>query len=86
MKSVWNIKAPNSTEKKLGKHPTQKPVQLLERIILASTNEGDWILDPFSGSSTTGVATVRLNRKFIGCELEEEFIQLSLQRIEGLRK
>jgi site-specific DNA-methyltransferase (adenine-specific) len=82
MKSVWTIPAPNSNEKKFGKHPTQKPIQLLERIILASTKEGDLVLDPFSGSSTTGVACVMLKRKFVGCELEAEFIELSSKRLK----
>lgn len=67
--------------KKFGKHPTQKPLELLERIILASTIEGYLIFDPFSGSSTTGVAAIKLNRLFVGCETEDEFIQLSTKRI-----
>lgn len=82
MKSVWTMTAPNADEKKFGKHPTQKPVQLLERIILASTMEGNWIFDPFSGSSTTGVASVILRRNFVGCESESEFIKLSSKRLE----
>jgi site-specific DNA-methyltransferase (adenine-specific) len=82
MKSVWNISLPNGDEKIFGKHPTQKPVQLLERMILASTNEGDMIFDPFSGSSTTGVAAIKLRRKFVGCELEKEFLALSYMRLE----
>lgn len=82
MKTVWTIPAANSEEKKFGKHPTQKPVLLLERIILASTRKGDLIFDPFSGSSTTGVAAIRLNRSFIGCELEEEYIKLSIDRLK----
>jgi site-specific DNA-methyltransferase (adenine-specific) len=82
MKSVWSMTAPNGDEKGFGKHPTQKPVQLLKRIILASTREGDLIFDPFSGSSTTGVASVLLKRKFVGCELEDEFISLSSKRLE----
>lgn len=82
MKSVWTINAPNGDEKVFGKHPTQKPVALLERIITASTNEGDLILDPFSGSSTTGVAAVRLNRRFVGCELEQGFLELSVKRLK----
>ena len=73
--------APNANEKKFGKHPTQKPIHLLERIILASTIEDNWIFDPFSGSSTTGVASIMLKRKFVGCELEPEFIKLSLKRL-----
>ncbi len=82
MKSVWLMTAPNGDEKEFGKHPTQKPVQLLERIILASTNENDLVFDPFSGSSTTGVAAIKLKRKFVGSELEAEFISLSSKRLE----
>lgn len=82
MKSIWTMTAPNGNEKEFGKHPTQKPIQLLERIILASTIEGSLVFDPFSGSSTTGVACVKLRRKFVGCELESEFLRLSLKRLE----
>lgn len=82
MKSVWTMNAPNGDEKVFGKHPTQKPVQLLERIILASTTEGDLIFDPFSGSSTTGVAAIRLRRRFVGCELETGFLTLSSKRLD----
>lgn len=81
MKTVWRIPAPNGEEKEHGKHPTQKPVALLERIILASTHQGDLILDPFSGSSTTGVAAIQTCRKFVGTELESEFINLSIARL-----
>lgn len=83
MKTVWTIPAPNGEEKVFGKHPTQKPIQLLERIILASTKEGDLIFDPFSGSSTTGVAAIKLNRYFVGCELEDEYISLSVKRLKA---
>jgi len=83
MKSVWLFPAPNSDEKKFGKHPTQKPVRLLERIIMASTKEGEIIFDPFAGSSTTGVAAIKLKRKFVGCELEADFVSLSLKRLKN---
>jgi len=82
MKSVWNISAPTSAEKIFGKHPTQKPLELLNRIILASTKQNDFVFDPFAGSSTTGVACVMLGRRFIGCELENEFINLSIERLK----
>ena len=82
MRNVWEISAPQAEEKKFGKHPTQKPVELLKRIILASTKEGDLVLDPFCGSSTTGVAAVSLNRKYVGMDLEEEYLQLSRKRLE----
>jgi site-specific DNA-methyltransferase (adenine-specific) len=81
MKSVWEIKPPESWEKKFGKHPTQKPVALLERILLASTNEGDLVLDPFLGGGTTLLTALRLRRHALGCELDSEFLSLSLRRI-----
>lgn len=82
MKSVWTFRPPNAAEKSFGKHPTQKPVALLGRIILGSTNEGDLIMDPFSGSSSTGVAAIRTKRRFVGIELESEFLSLSKKRLE----
>lgn len=81
MKSVWRFAAPGRSEKALGRHPTQKPVGLLERILLASSNERDIVFDPFAGSSTTGVAAIRTNRQFVGCELEDEFVRLSRARL-----
>jgi site-specific DNA-methyltransferase (adenine-specific) len=74
MRSIWAINTPKNGEKKYGKHPTQKPEALLERIILASSNEGDIVLDPFCGSATTGVAALRHNRKFVGIDLEKEYL------------
>ena len=82
MKDVWTIPLPKKCEKKYGKHPTQKPVELLKRIILASTNEGDLILDPFCGSSTTGVACKQLDRKYIGIDNVKEYLDLSIKRIQ----
>ncbi len=81
MKTVWKMGAPGKAEKSCGKHPTQKPVELLDRIILASTNEGDTVFDPFAGSSTTGISAVRHGRKFTGCEKEKEYIELSTNRL-----
>ncbi len=81
MKSVWEIRPPESWEKKFGKHPTQKPVALLERILLASSNEGDLVLDPFLGGGTTLLTAFRLRRCALGCELSAEFLTLSLRRI-----
>lgn len=82
MKSVWKINPPSPAEKIYGKHPTQKPVELLRRIILASSSEGYLVFDPFAGSSTTGVAAISLKRKFVGCELEDEFVKLSCKRLD----
>jgi len=82
MRNVWEISAPLAEEKKFGKHPTQKPVELLRRILLASTREGDLVLDPFCGSSTTGVTAVLLKRKYVGIDLDEEYLSLSKNRIE----
>ena len=86
MKTVWRIKPPQRDEKKFGKHPTQKPLQLLERIILASTAENDLVFDPFAGSATTGVAAIRHQRGFIGCELEREFTSMAEQRLRAVLK
>ena len=81
MKSVWtDIDAPGQQEKVFGKHPTQKPIALLERIIVASSDEDDLVLDPFTGSGTTGIAAARLNRKFIGIEQEEKYLKLCIKR------
>ncbi|MEW6566118.1 MAG: DNA-methyltransferase [Spirochaetota bacterium] len=83
MKSVWTIPAPSAEEKVFGKHPTQKPIQLLNRIILASSLPGDLVFDPFAGSATTGVSAIRNGRKFVGCELEDEYITIAIQRINN---
>jgi site-specific DNA-methyltransferase (adenine-specific) len=82
---VWSITTPKPSEKKYGKHPTQKPVALLERIILASTNKGDVILDPFTGSSTTGIVAAMNGRKFIGIDKEEDYLKLSIKRFENIK-
>lgn len=71
-------------KKKYGKHPTQKPITLLERIILASTKEGDIILDPFNGSGTTGLASIKLNRKYIGIDKELEYCELTRKRYNDI--
>ena len=86
MRSVWAINTPKTVEKRFGKHPTQKPVDLLKRIVLASTNNGDLILDPFTGSSTTGLAAYLFGRKFIGIDTEKKYLDLSIKRFEELDK
>lgn len=80
MTDVWRLPSIARWEKSCGKHPTQKPLSLLTRIILASTDSNDWILDPFSGSSTTGIAANLCNRRFLGIEKELDFACLSHNR------
>ena len=80
MPDVWKLPAPGTWEKTCGKHPTQKPLRLLYRVILASTREGETILDPFAGSCTTGIAANLLGRKFIGIEQDEDFLLLGKKR------
>ena len=70
----------------MGKHPTQKPEYLLEKIILSSTKENDIILDPFVGSGTTGVIAKRLNRKFIGIDSESEYLDIAKKRLESAQR
>jgi len=84
MTDVWRIPAVGKWEKLQGKHPTQKTLRLLYRIILASTNEGDTVLDPFSGSGTTGIVANLLGRKYIGIEQDKKFCELSLSRRAAL--
>ncbi len=85
MKDVWRLPAIAKWEKSCGKHPTQKPLALLAQIILASTEKGAIILDPFSGSSTTGIAGHILDRQFIGIDRETDYLQLSKARYEDLQ-
>jgi len=82
MKSVWRMPAPGRAEKKLGKHPTQKPVALVERCLLASTQAGALVLDPFMGGGTTGLACLRHQRRFVGIELDPIAFDLSRRRLE----
>jgi len=84
MRSVWSLGTPRPAEKKFGKHPTQKPEDLLKRIVLASTNKGDLIIDPFTGSSTTGIMAYLYGRKFIGIDTESKFLDLSIKRFKDL--
>ena len=82
MKDVWIMTSPKKDEKKLGHHPTQKPEELLNRLILASTNENDLVLDPFCGSGTTLVSAIKLNRRAIGIEKEEEYLEIAKNRLK----
>lgn len=82
MRSVWSIPTTPKREKKFGSHPTQKPLELLRRIIALCTSTGDTVLDPFCGSGTTGVACVLLDRDFIGIDLDPSYLDLTAKRIE----
>lgn len=86
MTDVWHLPAIAPWEKSCGKHPTQKPLALLSRIIMASTQPSEWVLDPFCGSSTTGIAANLLGRRYLGIEQEGEFIAMSQKRREELNK
>ena len=84
MTDVWRLPAIAPWEKSCSKHPTQKPLGLLSRIIMASTEPGAWVLDPFAGSSTTGIAANLLGRRFLGIEQDEEFAKISRARREEI--
>ncbi len=84
MTDVWRLPAIAQWEKSCGKHPTQKPLALLSRIIMASTPENGWVLDPFCGSSTTGIAASLLGRNYLGIDREDNFIEMSMRRREEL--
>ena len=80
MTDVWRLPAIAPWEKSCGKHPTQKPLALLTRIILASTEKNGWVLDPFAGSSTTGIAANLIGRRYLGIEKESAFVEMSKKR------
>lgn len=84
MKSMWSIMAPRKKEKLHGRHPTQKPMELLRRVVLAASNEGDLILDPFNGSGTTGLAALESQRRYVGIDASQEYLQLTQRRFEAL--
>ena len=83
--SIWAIGTPKKEEKIFGKHPTQKPLDLLLRIVLASTNKGDIVLDPFTGSSTTGIASAMNDRKFVGIDTEKTYLDTSIKRFKEIK-
>jgi site-specific DNA-methyltransferase (adenine-specific) len=86
LSSVWRIPSVPKIEKREGYHPTQKPLRLVRRALLASTKEGNLVFDPFCGSGTTAVAAKELNRTFVGAELEEEFAELTARRIAATER
>ena len=84
MKNVWRLPAPGQQEKRHGRHPTQKPLALIERCLLASTLPGQRVLDPFAGSGSTGVAALRHGRHFVGCEVDPRYAALAASRLGEL--
>ena len=82
MKTVWRMYPPQNGEKRFGKHPTQKPIELVERCILASTNEGAMVLDPFLGSGTTAIACIRQNRKCVGIDADPNWVKVAISRVD----
>lgn len=86
MRSVWSIPTTPKREKLMGSHPTQKPIELLMRLVALCTREGDLVLDPFCGSGTTGVAAITLGRKFVGIDLDKSHIELARRRIEAVNE
>ena len=84
MTDVWRMPAVAKWEKSCGKHPTQKPLSLMARILMASTREGDWVLDPFAGSGSTGIAASMLRRRFLGIEMEKAYLEMATRRRKEL--
>ncbi len=84
MRDLWLVPTPGPREKLHGRHPTQKPLALLERVIAASSNPGDLVLDPFAGSGTTGVAAVMAGRRFLGVEMDPAYLDLAARRIRAV--
>lgn len=82
LRNMWDIPLTPKSEKKLGKHPSQKPLKIIERLILGFTNEGDMVLDPFMGSGTTCLVCHNLNRKSIGIESNRQYFDLALARLK----
>lgn len=84
MRSIWHIPLTPPSEKIHGSHPTQKPLELLRRIIISSSNKNSLVLDPFSGSGTTGVVAKSLKRKYIGIDMEKKYLDITVERIKHL--
>ena len=86
MKDVWVMTAPGKKEKEYGRHPTQKPLQLVDQLILAATDPNDLVLDAFNGSGTTGVSCINNQRRYVGIELDPTYISLSKKRFRAAKK
>lgn len=86
MRNMWDIPMTPVSERKSGKHPSQKPIELIERLVLAATNENELIIDPFVGSGTLPVVAKKHGRKFIGIDNNEEYVNLSNKRLSLVSK
>jgi site-specific DNA-methyltransferase (adenine-specific) len=82
---LWSLTTPKKSEKAHGKHPTQKPLALLERIVDACTDDDAVVLDPFCGSGTTGVAAVSKGRRFVGIDMDQSYLELTQRRLDAAR-
>ena len=82
---LWSMTSPKPSEKSHGKHPTQKPLALLERLVDACTDDDALILDPFCGSGTTGVAAVSKGRRFVGIDMDPTYLELTKKRLEAVK-
>jgi len=83
LRNMWDVPSTGSSERQFGKHPSQKPVDVLERLIIGGTNKEDIIIDPFLGSGTTAVVAKNLGRKFIGIDSNKEYCSIALQRLNS---
>jgi site-specific DNA-methyltransferase (adenine-specific) len=81
---IWPLPTPPAREKTHGRHPTQKPIALLDRVVAASAQPGDLVLDPFCGSGTTGVSAVRAGCRFLGLERDPEYVELAARRLRAV--
>ena len=86
MKDVWLMTAPGKNEKEYGRHPTQKPLSLIDRLILSATDVNDLVLDAFNGSGTTGVSCIKNERRYVGIELDPVYVALSKKRFSSAKK
>ena len=84
MKTVWRFTTAGRDEKRFGKHPTQKPIALIDRCLRAGTNPGDLVLDPFAGAASAGVAAARLGRRFVGIEIDADFVEIGARRLANI--
>jgi site-specific DNA-methyltransferase (adenine-specific) len=85
MKDVWDYTQIPKIEKSFGYHPTQKTLELLKRIIISSTDKNDLVLDPFSGTATTGVACKSLDRRYVGIETKKDYLEISKKRYKAIK-